>query len=95
MSVERDPATRHTPSLVPRTPWARAATLVLVAVVYYASARLGLSLSLVEANVTPLWPPTGVAVAALLIFGRRTWPAVAVAAFAVNLPISATVSRRR
>ena len=79
------------PLVVPRTPAARAAALVLVALTYYASARLGLGLSLVGHNVTPLWPPTGVAVAALLVLGRRMWPAVAVAAFAVNVPISATL----
>jgi serine phosphatase RsbU (regulator of sigma subunit)/integral membrane sensor domain MASE1 len=62
--------------------------LVVVAVSYYLGARLGLQLSLVEENVTPLWPPTGIAVAAFLLFGRSMWPAVAVAALAVNLPIS-------
>jgi serine phosphatase RsbU (regulator of sigma subunit)/anti-sigma regulatory factor (Ser/Thr protein kinase) len=62
--------------------------LAAVAVVYYAGARIGLTLSLVARNVTPLWPPTGIAVAAFLLAGRRLWPAVAVAAFAVNLPIS-------
>ncbi|WP_404391780.1 SpoIIE family protein phosphatase [Humibacillus xanthopallidus] len=91
MSGVRDPATRHTPSLVPQSRPARVATLLLVALAYYAGARLGLGLSLVEANVTPLWPPTGVAVAAMLVLGRRTWPAVFVAALAVNLPISDTV----
>jgi serine phosphatase RsbU (regulator of sigma subunit)/integral membrane sensor domain MASE1/anti-sigma regulatory factor (Ser/Thr protein kinase) len=91
MTSEPDPATRHTPSLVPQTPWVRAVTLVLVALAYYAGARLGLGLSLVESNVTPLWPPTGVAVAAMLVLGRGVWPAVAVAALAVNLPISETL----
>lgn len=62
--------------------------LVLVAVAYYLGARLGLRLSLVESNVTPLWPPTGIAVAAFLVLGRWIWPAVAVAALAVNLPVS-------
>ena len=62
--------------------------LALVAVTYYIGARVGLTLSLVERNVTPLWPPTGIAVAAFLLFGRSLWPGVAVAAFAVNLPIS-------
>ncbi|WP_220453985.1 SpoIIE family protein phosphatase [Nocardioides immobilis] len=62
--------------------------LVLVAVAYYVGARVGLTLSLVERNVTPLWPPTGIAVAAFLVLGRSLWPGVAVAAFAVNLPIS-------
>ena len=62
--------------------------LVLVGAAYYLGARVGLTLSLVERNVTPLWPPTGIAVAAFLLFGRSLWPGVAVAAFAVNLPIS-------
>jgi serine phosphatase RsbU (regulator of sigma subunit)/anti-sigma regulatory factor (Ser/Thr protein kinase) len=62
--------------------------LVLVGVAYYVGARMGLTLSLVERNVTPLWPPTGIAVAAFLLVGRSLWPGVAVAAFAVNLPIS-------
>lgn len=55
---------------------------------YYVGARLGLGLSLVEHNVTPLWPPTGVAVAAFVLLGRGMWPAVAAAAFLVNLPIT-------
>ena len=62
--------------------------LVLVGAAYYVGARIGLTLSLVEQNVTPLWPPTGIAVAAFLLFGRSLWPGIAVAAFAVNLPIS-------
>ncbi|HEY7718645.1 MAG TPA: MASE1 domain-containing protein [Pedococcus sp.] len=64
------------------------ATLLLVSLGYYLGARLGLSLSLVERNVTPLWPPTGVALVAFLLCGRWVWPAVALAALAVNLPIS-------
>jgi len=61
-----------------------------VALAYYAAGRLGLSLSLVGRSVTPLWPPTGVAVVALLALGRRLWPAIAIAAFAINAPISPT-----
>ncbi len=71
-----------------RTLVGHVAALALVAVTYYIGARVGLTLSLVERNVTPLWPPTGIAVAAFLLFGRSLWPGVAVAAFAVNLPIS-------
>jgi serine phosphatase RsbU (regulator of sigma subunit) len=62
--------------------------LVVVGATYYVGARIGLTLSLVERNVTPLWPPTGIAVAAFLLVGRWLWPGVTVAAFAVNLPIS-------
>jgi serine phosphatase RsbU (regulator of sigma subunit)/anti-sigma regulatory factor (Ser/Thr protein kinase) len=62
--------------------------VVLVGAAYYVGARLGLTLALVERNVTPLWPPTGIALAAFLLVGRSLWPGVALAAFAVNLPIS-------
>ena len=64
------------------------ARAVAVGVAYYVAARLGLRLALVAKNVTPLWPPTGIAVVAFLILGRRVWPGVALAAFLVNLPIS-------
>jgi integral membrane sensor domain MASE1/anti-sigma regulatory factor (Ser/Thr protein kinase) len=64
------------------------ASLLAVGLAYYLAAQLGLRLSLVERTVTPLWPPTGVAVVAMVFFGRKVWPAVAVAAFAVNAPLS-------
>jgi integral membrane sensor domain MASE1 len=55
-----------------------------VAGCYYLAARLGLLQALVNDQVTPLWPPTGVALVALLLGGLRLWPAIALAAFAVN-----------
>ncbi|MFM6850389.1 MAG: MASE1 domain-containing protein [Terrabacter sp.] len=69
----------------------RVVLLAVIGVTYYYGGRLGLELSLVGNDVTPLWPPTGIAVAALLVFGRSYWPAVAVAALAINITISATV----
>src|SRR5690606_8284714 len=67
----------------------RVRSLLVTALAYYLGAQLGLSLSLVAENVTPLWPPTGLAVAAFLLLGRWTWPGVFVGALAVNLPVSA------
>src|SRR5215213_6310834 len=61
---------------------------LVVAVVYFVGAELGLSLASLHENVTPVWPPTGIAIAALLIFGRRVWPGVFVGALAANLPTS-------
>ncbi|TMD04467.1 MAG: hypothetical protein E6J01_12945 [Chloroflexi bacterium] len=61
--------------------------LALVALAYWLAARLSLNLALVHGQVTPIWPPTGIALVAMLVIGRRVWPAIAVAAFAVNLPI--------
>lgn len=61
--------------------------LTLVALAYWLAARLSLNLALVHGQVTPIWPPTGIALVAFLIIGRRAWTAIALAAFAVNLPI--------
>ncbi|MFI8291400.1 MASE1 domain-containing protein [Streptomyces sp. NPDC085614] len=61
--------------------------VLAVAGAYYAAARLGLLQELVRGQVTPLWPPTGIALACLLWFGLRVWPGIALAAFLVNLPI--------
>jgi serine phosphatase RsbU (regulator of sigma subunit)/anti-sigma regulatory factor (Ser/Thr protein kinase)/fluoride ion exporter CrcB/FEX len=63
-------------------------TLIAIGVVYYVTAKLSLSLSLVGSSVTPLWPPTGIALVGFLLLGFRVWPAVAVAAFLVNWHIS-------
>lgn len=59
-----------------------------VAVVYFVAAKLSLRLAVVGESVTPLWPPTGIALVAFLWFGVRVWPGIAAAAFLVNLPIS-------
>src|ERR1700694_3441725 len=64
--------------------------LALVALAYWVGARLSLNLALVRGQVTPIWPPTGIALVAFLLIGRRAWPAIAIAAFAVNLPIGPT-----
>jgi anti-anti-sigma factor len=64
---------------------------VLLALAYYLTARLSLRLALVNEVVTPIWPPTGIALVALLRFGSRLWPAVTVAAFLVNATISPTI----
>jgi signal transduction histidine kinase len=61
--------------------------LAVVALAYWFAARLSLQLALVHGQVTPIWPPTGIALVAILVFGRRVWPGIFLAALAVNLPI--------
>ena len=58
---------------------------LLVAIVYFAGAELGLSLAALHSNVTPVWPPTGIAIASLLIFGRQVWPGIFIGALVANL----------
>ncbi|AJT62154.3 hypothetical protein T261_0464 [Streptomyces lydicus] len=56
-----------------------AVTIAALAAVYYGTARIGLLEQVVIANtvVTPLWPPTGIALSGLLLLGLWTWPASA------------------
>jgi signal transduction histidine kinase len=64
-------------------------------VVYVATAKLGLSFDALAGVATTVWPPTGVAIAAICLGGRRLWPAVFLAALAVNastgIPLWATL----
>src|SRR4051812_19229681 len=65
-------------------------TLLLVFVVYFVTARLGLMVGAVSTFATLVWAPTGIALMACLLGGARMWPAIALAAFLVNLSIGAS-----
>jgi signal transduction histidine kinase/integral membrane sensor domain MASE1/ActR/RegA family two-component response regulator len=62
-----------------------AAGVVTVAAVYFLAAKFGLRMAFVAEQVSPVWPPTGIAIAALLLFGRRLWPGVMLGAFLANV----------
>jgi PAS domain S-box-containing protein len=57
------------------------------ALVYYLGARLGLLFSFSGTNATPIWPPSGIALAVLISGGVRWWPGIAIGAFAANLAV--------
>lgn len=73
-----------------RRPAVLALQTLAITACYYGAGRLGLvrRLSVESAVFTPIWPPTGVAVAALLILGIRAWLGIAVGALLVVLSIS-------
>jgi two-component sensor histidine kinase/integral membrane sensor domain MASE1 len=58
--------------------------IAFVAIAYFAAARLGLALAFKTTQVSAVWPPAGIAVAALLVLGNRTWPGIYLAALVVN-----------
>src|SRR5215475_7993740 len=60
------------------------AQIIALAGLYFLAARLGLSLASVNASVSPVWPPTGIAIAAVLLFGYRVWPGILLGAFIAN-----------
>jgi integral membrane sensor domain MASE1 len=62
--------------------------LVGIGVIYFALAKGGLALASINPSATPIWPPTGFALAAVLLWGYRTWPAI----FAASLIVNATTA---
>lgn len=66
------------------------AALVFVSVIYFITARFGLTLNAVSGFATLVWAPTGIAIAASFLLGYRIWPAIAIAAFAVNVVTGAS-----
>ncbi len=69
-----------------------AALAASIVVAYFVIARLGLRYATIGESISPVWPPTGLAIAALLMFGRAYWPAILVGAFlanaATNVPLA-------
>ncbi|TMA10097.1 MAG: GAF domain-containing protein [Deltaproteobacteria bacterium] len=59
---------------------------------YFVTGKLGLMIAPVNTFATLVWPPTGISLAALLLFGYKLWPAVMLGAFLVNLLTGAPVT---
>jgi signal transduction histidine kinase len=57
----------------------------IVALGYFIAGKLGLMLASLNASASPVWPPAGIALAALLLLGYGVWPAILVGAFLVNI----------
>ncbi|HEX4638489.1 MAG TPA: MASE1 domain-containing protein [Chthoniobacterales bacterium] len=74
------------PRKIPTLPAIGALTLI-----YLVAGKLSLSLAFVNKSASPVWPPTGIALAALLILGIRVWPAIFAGAFIVNLWTTSSV----
>ena len=79
------PARRWQP---PRWPDGRrryALQIVAIAIAYAVSGKLGLHFAFATRTVTAIWPPTGIALAVLVLGGYRLWPGVALGALLANL----------
>ena len=64
------------------------AQVTLVGVVYFAAAKFALSFALSPGYATAIWPPSGIALAALLLLGNRVWPGVWLGAALVNFTVN-------
>jgi signal transduction histidine kinase len=62
--------------------------LLLVAAAYFVTGKLALLLAIPPGYATAIWPPAGIALGALLVLGKRTWPGVFLGSFLTNLTTS-------
>ncbi|MEG4571233.1 adenylate/guanylate cyclase domain-containing protein [Microcoleus sp. N3A4] len=75
------------------TNWQYLAKIAAVAFAYALGAKIAVSIPGVNKLATCVWPPAGIAQAAILLFGRRVWPGIALGVFfyeTINLNISLT-----
>jgi len=66
--------------------------IVVFAIIYLIAGKIGLHLASLHASASPVWPPAGIALAAMLLLGYRAWPAIFIGAFVVNLTTAGTVA---
>jgi PAS domain S-box-containing protein len=58
--------------------WLDVGAVLVLAGVYYAAAKIGLRLAYLNGAVTALWPPVGVGIAVLTLYGPRLWPGIVI-----------------
>lgn len=69
----------------PLADWRYWLTVIAVGLAYVGAAEFGLSQAHVAEQVSPVWPPTGLALAAVILLGVRIWPAITLGAFSANM----------
>src|SRR5215471_11693981 len=67
------------------SPLRLAVMLCGLAVIYVLAGKFGLRLAVFHPSATPVWPPTGISLAAFLLLGYWVWPAIFLGAFLVNV----------
>lgn len=68
-----------------------AALLAAILGVYFACGRMSLSLAITPGYASAVWPPSGIALAAALLFGARVWPAIWIGAALVNVSVESSL----
>ncbi len=66
------------------------ARMVVVAVLYFLAGKVGLKLASINKSASAVWPPTGIALSAILLLGYRASPAIWIGAFLTNITTTGT-----
>ncbi len=64
---------------------------VFITVIYFLAGKFGLSLASINPSISPVWPPTGIALVTLLLFGYRMHPAILLGAFFINVTTAGNI----
>ena len=74
-----------------QSPFGYVTKILVLAGIYFGAGKLGLSWAHIHISVSAVWPPSGIALAVLLLWGCRLWPGVFFGAFLLNLTTQGTV----
>src|ERR1700674_4942284 len=67
------------------------AGLIGIGMTYFVLAKSGLALALIHPSASAIWPPTGFALAAVVLWGYRVWPAIFLAAMIANATAAGSI----
>src|ERR671921_2868398 len=67
------------------------AGILALAVVYFCAGIFGLSLAFSNPNASAVWPSSGIALAAILVWGFKLWPGILLGAFLVNFATQGSI----
>src|SRR3989442_8855080 len=77
--------------MVPPRRFSTLSAIAALTALYFVAGKLGLHLAFLHRSASPVWPPAGIALAALLVLGYRMWPAIFIGAFLVNATTAGNV----
>ena len=58
--------------------------ILILTTCYYLTGKLGISLAIPPGYATAIWPPSGIALAGILLYGYRVWPGILLGSFLIN-----------
>src|SRR6266702_1416033 len=70
------------------------AVLIGIGLTYFVLAKIGLALALIHPSASTIWPSTGFALAAIVLWGYRAWPAIFLAAMIANVTAAGSIGPR-
>ena len=86
-----DLATRKARTLAFDRPVPYLASVVVLAATYFSAAKLALLVAIPPGYATAVWPPSGIALASVLLLGNRIWPGIWLGASLVNVTVQSSL----